>query len=63
MDRRHFELLWRRRILAGAIWEQKVLAEAMPRIGLEGNPYEDNVRRLTSRLIEVQKEIEDNDLD
>jgi hypothetical protein len=57
------ELLWRRRILLGAIYEQKVLAETVPHYGIDPNPYQENISRLKVRLVEVIKEIEDYGLD
>lgn len=57
------KLLLDRQILAGAIWEQKNLVQLVLLAGLDPEPYEENVRRLTQRLRDKQREINDYGLD
>ena len=58
LDKRAEDLFWKRKILLGAIWEQKQLVESYHALGGPAWLYEDNVQRLKARVQIVQKKLE-----
>ena len=58
MDKQAEELFWARKILLGAIWEQKCLVESFNSLGGPSWYYEDNVQRLKARVQIVQQKLE-----